>query len=111
MRNGAGLENGSVMKITLQITVEHEDLEAPIVEEVACLCRGDLLPETMGLTLDEGKQILARIQQGLVRQQVQLYVTQQRTCPECDRKRGRKGKHNLIWRSLFGKLRLESTRY
>ena len=54
------------MKITLQIVVEHEDLETPLVEEVACICRGDLLPETMGLTLDEGKQILTRLQQHMV---------------------------------------------
>lgn len=111
MRCGVGHEGGCGMKITVQIVVEHEDLEMPLVEEVACLCRGDLLPETMGLTLDEGKQILARLQQQMVQQQAQQYVSQQRACPECGRKRGHKGKHQLVWRSLFGKLRLESPRF
>ena len=40
---------GAKMKVSVQIIVEHEGLDGPIVEEVACLCRGDLMPETLGL--------------------------------------------------------------
>jgi hypothetical protein len=66
------------MKITIQITVEHENLEEPIVEEIGCLCRGDLLPETLGLTLQEGKDLLAHIQATMVKHQAEEYVAQQR---------------------------------
>ena len=99
------------MKLSVQIVIEHEELDGALVEEIACICRGELLPETLGFTLEEGKQILARLQQHMVQQQAQQYVDQQRSCPECGRIRGRKGKHALVWRSLFGKLRLESPRY
>ena len=50
------------MKIKVQLIVEYEDDEEPVVEEIGCLCRGDLLPETLGLTLQEGKDLLAKIQ-------------------------------------------------
>lgn len=98
------------MKIKLQIIVEHEDLEEPIVEEISCLCRGDLLPETLGLTLQEGKDLLTNIQATLVKHQAEEYVAQQRPCPRCGRHRSTKGKHEIVWRSLFGKLKIHSPR-
>ena len=57
------------MKVKVQIVIEHDDLEEPITEEIACLCRGDLLPETLGLTLDEGKELLANLQAAMVKHQ------------------------------------------
>jgi hypothetical protein len=62
------------MKVSVQIIVEHEGLDEPILEEVACLYRGDLLPETLGLTLEEGKALLAQIQKTLVAQQAAEYM-------------------------------------
>ncbi|MDF1530093.1 MAG: hypothetical protein P1R74_13315 [Sedimenticola sp.] len=98
------------MKVTVQIIVEHEDLEEPLVEEIGCLCRGDLLPETLGLTLQEGKDLLANIQATMVKHQAEEYVDQQRLCPHCNRQRSNKGTHEIIWRSLFGKLKIQSPR-
>ncbi len=98
------------MKIKLQIIVEHEDLEEPIVEEIGCLCRGDLLPETLGLTLQEGKDLLATIQATMVKHQAEEYVARQRPCPRCSSHRSNKGKHKIVWRSLFGKLMIHSPR-
>lgn len=110
MTSGAGREGEGVMKIKVQIVVEHDELDEPRVEEIACLCRGDLLPETMGLTLDEGKELLANMQAAMVRHQAEEYVEQQRSCPDCGKRRSNKGKHKIVWRSLFGKLRLHSPR-
>jgi hypothetical protein len=75
------------MKIRIQIVVEHDELDEPITEEIACLCRGDLLPETMGLTLTEGKELLANIQEKMVKHQAEEYVGQQRHCQICGRQR------------------------
>lgn len=44
------------MKTTLQIVVEHEDLETPLVEEVACFCRGII--KSCGLAKEKGWRIL-----------------------------------------------------
>ena len=49
------------MKIRIQVVIEHEDgHETQIVEEVGCLQRGDLLPETLGMTLMEGKRFCCK---------------------------------------------------
>jgi len=71
------------MKVTIQIIIEHEALAEPITEEIICLCRGDLVPENFGLTLDEGKTLLAKIQEKMVAQQATAYIAEQRSCPEC----------------------------
>ena len=98
------------MKITIQMVIEHESLPEPMIEEVACLCRGDLMPENLGLTLAEGKTLLAKIQEKMVTQQAAFYSAQQRPCPHCHQPRRHKGFHPIIWRSLFGKLQLPSPR-
>lgn len=59
-------EGGIAMKITIQIVIEDEALPEPMTEEVACLCRGELVPENLGLTLEEGKTLLAKLQQKMV---------------------------------------------
>ncbi len=98
------------MNIKIQIMVEYEKDSPPIVEEIECLCRGDLLPETLGLTLEEGKDLLAEIQKAMVTHQVTEYVEQQRTCPHCGKKCQNKGRHEITYRSLFGKLHIASPR-
>ena len=72
--SGAMYKRESKMKITIQIVIEHESLPGPLTEEVACLCRGDLVPENLGLTLEEGKELLAKIQECMVTQQMAEYV-------------------------------------
>jgi hypothetical protein len=96
--------------MSVQIIVEHEGLDEPIVEEVTCLYRGELLPETLGLTLEEGKTLLAQIQKIMVAYQAAEYVEQQRPCPDCGQQRANKGTHDIIFRTLFGKMQIDSPR-
>jgi hypothetical protein len=96
------------MKVRVQIVIEQGGDAAPIIEEIACLCRDGLRPETLGLTLDEGKELLARIQETMVTHQTADYVEEQRACPHCGNRRGNKGRHELVYRSLFGKLHILS---
>jgi hypothetical protein len=67
------------MHIRIQVLIE-ADQEAvpPHVEEVACFERGPLSPETLGLRMDEAKQMQAGVQQVMTTQQVEEYVEQQR---------------------------------
>src|SRR5260370_18515671 len=46
----------------------------------------------------------------MVTQQNTGYVTQQTHCPKCGKIQSRKGKHEIVLRTLFGKLRLDSPR-
>lgn len=59
------------MRIRVQVIIEADQESAiPLyIEEVACLERGSLSPETLGLRLDEAKQLLAGVQQIITTQQ------------------------------------------
>jgi len=82
----------------------------PITEEIACIQRGDLTPETLGLTLAEAKDLLANVQANMVKEQTTEYVEQQCRCPLCGETRGEKGHHDIVFRSLFGKMEIPSPR-
>jgi hypothetical protein len=97
------------MKVTIQVLIERDD-EPPIVDEIACLERETLAPDTLGLTLAEAKMVLAQLQDTLVKEQVTAFVTQQQTCPSCGTPRRCKGHHQIVVRSLFGTLTLVSPR-
>ena len=66
------------MRIRVHVLIE-SDQEAtpPHVEEVACFERDHLSPATLGLRLDEAKQMLAGVQQVMTAQQIEDYVEQQ----------------------------------
>ncbi len=99
------------MRIRVYVLIE-SDQEAtpPHVEEVACFERDHLSPETLGLRLDEAKQMLAGVQQVMTAQQIEDYVEQQRQCPHCGQLLACKGYHQIGVRTLFGKLTLSSPR-
>ena len=61
------------------------------VQEVARIERDEVVMETLGLTLAEGKLILKRIQEGVVQEQIQDALLRQRDCPECGPARHSKG--------------------
>jgi hypothetical protein len=99
------------MRLKVQVIIESESGEAEVVQEVAKLERHSLLrPEDLGLTLSEAKALLQEVQKAMVTHQSTRYVTQQSSCPQCGKIRSQKGKHQLVFRTLFGKLRLESPR-
>ena len=76
--------------------------------ELACLERTDLKPETLGLTLAEGKMILKDLQQIVVECQVASSLLLKRACPDCGEPRCTKGNHTLLVRTVFGQLTVRS---
>jgi len=93
------------------VLIESDQEVAPLhAEEVACFERQQLTPETLGLRLEEAKQMLANVQQVMTESQVEEYVEQQRQCPCCQQPLARKGRHQIGVRTLFGKLTLSSPR-
>jgi hypothetical protein len=98
------------MRVRIQVIVESEANEAPVVQEVATLERGPLQPDGLGLTLAEAKDLLRGVQETMVAGQVAEFVARQECCPDCGRRRPRKGRHEIVYRTLFGKLRLDSPR-
>ncbi len=99
------------MKIKLQLSIEHDEGEIPIREELITVERDILCLENLGLSLDEAKQLLTDVQEVMVKHQVEDYVEQHRHCPHCHDVRSRKGHHQISMRTLFGKLSLTSPRF
>ena len=98
------------MKIKIQITIESDEGKPEALQEVAQLNRGSLRPESLGLTLAEARSILAGIEQTVVERQAAEFVAQQRLCSACGQERSCKGRHEIVLRTPFGKLKLESPR-
>ena len=98
------------MKLKLQLIIESDSGETEVVQEVTKLERHSLRPENLGLMLSEAKELLQEVQRAMVTYQTTGYVTQQIPCPKCGKIQSRKGKHQIMLRTLFGKLRLDSPR-
>ena len=65
-------------------------------------------PDTIGLTLSEGKSILAGVQHHLVRAQAELFCKQRRLCQACHRRRPIKDWRSRRLTTLFGVIRVEA---
>jgi hypothetical protein len=99
------------MKVRVQVVIETEAGNPGEIQEILEIERAELRPETVGLTLDEAKTVLERLQQRIVEQQAATYLRTQSHCPHCGAKRYHKGDHTVALRTLFGKLRLKSPRF
>jgi nucleotidyltransferase/DNA polymerase involved in DNA repair len=102
------------MKLKIQVVVEDEEYSTTpiIIEEVACFERKEELSlETLGLRLEEAKQILAAVQKKLVETQVKNYLTNHQQCSHCHKALKGKDRQPLTFRTLFGKLKLDSPRF
>jgi hypothetical protein len=98
------------MKVRVQVVIEADASKLGDVQDILEITREELHPETVGLTLDEAKTVLERLQQRIVEQQAATYLHTQSYCPHCGAKRYHKGQHTVTLRTLFGKLRLKSLR-
>ena len=99
------------MRVRIQVVIESESDAVPVVHEVATLERDGLQPEGLGLTLAEAKELLRGVQETTVAAQVAAFEAQQGCCPDCGQARRRNGRHEIVYRTLFGKLRLDSSRF
>jgi hypothetical protein len=72
------------VKLTVQLVLHADDDTETIVREVFTLQRKDpLAPDTLGLRLDEAKDLLVAVQDTLVAQQVATAVSAQVECRDC----------------------------
>jgi hypothetical protein len=99
------------MKLRLQLLVESDAGDIVTTEEVAQLERHSLRPEEVGLSLAEARQMLGSVQHTMVQKQLEEYIAEQSRCSDCGRALARKGQHEIVFRTLFGQLRLPSPRF
>ena len=69
---------------------------------------GDRL-ETVGLCLEDSKDLLGRLQHAVV--EAQAYVNRHRGCSACGRRLRGKGQYPIVFRTVFGHVPLASPRF
>jgi hypothetical protein len=99
------------MRVRVQIIVEVDDDTPPAVHEVACVERGDLHIDTLGLRLAEAKDLLQKVQEVVIAEQVRSCLGGRVACPACGRARRHKDATTIVLRTLFGTLHLRSPRW
>src|SRR5690242_14902212 len=102
------------MKMTIQVVIEDESITPQtVIAKSISLERNDedLRPETLGLKLDEAKEILAEIQTVLVTAQATRFLECHRSCPDCGTPYAKNGTHQITFRTLFGTIKLASQRF
>src|SRR5262249_52969108 len=86
-----------------------DDGQVQDIHDVFSFQRKHFQPEQVGLTLAEAKGTLHGIQQTVVHHQVDDFLQEQRCCSACGKPRRQKGKHTLVYRTLFGSFHLPSS--
>jgi hypothetical protein len=84
------------MKIEVHIIIASDEGQIQEQEQVACLQRGTLTPEELGMNLAEAKELLHSVQETMVRCQTAEFVKPQAVCHHCGKKRSLKGNHEIV---------------
>ncbi len=96
------------VRILLQITAEDETFGE--AQEIACFEKTAERAEQLGLSLAEGKLLLAAVQLPVVQAQVGLWTERHRECKACGVRRKSKGSYPVLFRTLYGDVPLASPR-
>ena len=88
-----------------------DDTQTTVVREAFTLTREALAPDTVGLQLQEAKDLLAAVQDTVVEHQVSTALSAQAVCPNCGTPHRHKDSRRIVMRTLFGTLRLDSPRW
>ena len=98
------------MTVTVQIRIQGATSH-PFTMPLHTIDRSCVQVQDVGLALGEAKSILGKLQQTIVRQQLESYLAERRACPHCQRPRAIKGYHPLRFRTAFGDIDLRSPRW
>ena len=95
------------VSILLQIT---DDGAYGSTEEVAAFEKATERPEDVGLSLADGKALLAAVQRRVVQAQTGSWIARHRCCEACGARRRSKGSYPVVFRTLYGDGHLASLR-
>jgi hypothetical protein len=100
------------VKWTIRIEITQGG-KGPTTRDIGTITRpiADLLPEQIGLTLEEGQHLLRRIQMAIIGHQVHGYELRRRLCNDCGRQRRIKDTRRKSVQTAFGAYRLRGRRY
>jgi hypothetical protein len=99
------------MRIEIQLRIVGDDDRVISVDKVLHLDRSDDRLETVGLSLTEGKAVMAGIQERVVTAQAASFLDRHRCCSGCGRALLSKGPGWIQFRTAFGIIPLNSPRF
>jgi hypothetical protein len=97
-----------VKKVLLQIT--DDDGTDGAVADITAFEKVTDRPEDLGLSIAEGKKLLAAVQQRTVDAQVASWMERHRCCEACGQRRRSKGNHRVVFLTLYGDVGITSPR-
>ena len=100
---------GSDMKIEIRLKIDAGEVNA-IDEDVLELDKPHDALERIGLSLDEAKDLLGRIQERIVAAQAAAFVEDSRSCRRCGNRLWSKGQRTFRFRTPFGDIPIAGPR-
>src|SRR5258708_2422301 len=100
------------MKWTIRVELT-PDGNPPITYDIGTITRpiANLSPEQIGLTLEEGQQLLRRVQVEIIASQAHAYALCRRACADCGRPKRVKDTRAKCVQTVFGAFRFRGRRY
>lgn len=98
------------MRVRVLLQITGDDGTVSPAEEVAAFEKVTERPEDLGLSIAEGKAMLAAAQRQVVDVQVGSWADRHRGCEACGKRRRSKGSYSVIFMTLYGDVRLSSPR-
>ncbi len=98
------------MHVKLQLVICNDEGDEETVTDVITLNKKHQRIEHLGLTLAESKQLLSTLQRHLLQQQVDTFLDECTTCPDCETPLKLKARAHRSFRTLFGTFKLFSPR-
>jgi hypothetical protein len=98
------------MRLVIEARVEDEEARATDATIVAVVERNDRSLADLGLTLAEGRALLAEVQSLLVPEQTTGWLRSQMACHRCGSMLAHKDTRSIVLRTVFGKVDVPSPR-
>jgi hypothetical protein len=98
------------MRVRFLLEITSDDGTISPAEEVAAFEKVTERPGDLGLSIAEGKAMLAAAQHQVVDVQVESWADRHRGCEACGKRRRSKGSYSVIFMTLYGDVRLSSPR-
>ena len=93
------------MRVRVLLQITGDDGSVSPAEEVAAFEKVTERPEDLGLSIAEGKAMLAAAQRQVVDVQVGSWADRHRGCEACGKRRRSKGSYSVIFMTLYGDVR------
>ena len=98
------------MRVRILLQITDDAGIAGAAEEVAAFEKATERPEDLGLSIAEGKAMLAAAQQRTVNAQAVAWSQRHRCCEACGARRRSKGSYSVTFTTLYGDVQLSSPR-